>query len=309
MTRTERVRGGLYGLLVGDALGVPYEFHDPANLPDRDDIDMVPPPGFNRSHRGTPVGTWSDDGAQALALLDTLVACGGFDPVHYGKNLVAWWNEGAFTPDGRAFDIGNQTTVALERLEGGTPPLQAGGSGERDNGNGSLMRVLPLALWHEGSDAELVRDAHLQSRVTHAHPRSMVCCALYCLWARRILEGGADPYDAAIDALQALYAEAPAHRAELERVQQPFVPRGTGYVLDCLHSARVALRGPDYASVVRRAVAFGLDTDTTAAVAGGIAGLRWGEQGIPAGWREGLQGRALVESYCSALGWSESGGG
>lgn len=303
MTRTERLRGGLFGLLVGDALGVPYEFHDPANLPDRDAIDMTPPEGFRRSHDGTPVGTWSDDGAQALALLDTLLACDGFDPEHYGRNLVAWWNEGAFTPDGRAFDIGNQTTTALHKLEAGTPALQAGGRDERDNGNGSLMRVLPLALWHTGSDAELVRDAHLQSRVTHAHPRSLVCCALYCLWARRVLDEVEQPYDHAFETLVELYRDAPAHAAELRRVQQPFVPRGTGYVLDCLHSARVALRGPDFAAIVRRAVAFGLDTDTTAAVAGGIAGLRHGEQGIPPAWRDALQGRALVEGYASQAGW------
>ena len=81
------------------------------------------------------------------------------------------------------------------------------------------------------------------------------------------------------------------------------VPRGTGYVLDCLHSARVALRGPDYASIVRRAVAFGLDTDTTAAVAGGIAGLRFGEQGIPDRWRAELKGRDFVEGLCARAGW------
>ena len=242
MTRTERIRGGLYGLLVGDALGVPYEFHDPSNLPDRDDIDMVPPEGFNRSHRGTPVGTWSDDGAQALALLETVLSCEGFDAAHFGANLVAWWNEGAFTPDGRAFDIGNQTTTALEKLEAGVPALQAGGGGERDNGNGSLMRVLPLALWHTGTDGDLVRDAQLQSRVTHAHPRSQACCALYSLWARRILEEADAPYNDALDTLLEIYQHAPAHSAELQRIQQPYVPRGTGYVLDCLHSARVAPR-------------------------------------------------------------------
>ncbi len=303
MTRTERIRGGLYGLLVGDALGVPYEFHDPSNLPDRDDIDMVPPEGFNRSHRGTPVGTWSDDGAQALALLETVLSCEGFDAAHFGANLVAWWNEGAFTPDGRAFDIGNQTTTALEKLEAGVPALQAGGGGERDNGNGSLMRVLPLALWHTGTDGDLVRDAQLQSRVTHAHPRSQACCALYSLWARRILEEADAPYNDALDTLLEIYQHAPAHSAELQRIQQPYVPRGTGYVLDCLHSARVALRGPDYAAIVRRAVAFGLDTDTTAAVAGGIAGLRHGEAGIPQAWRDQLQGRDQVEALCSQAGW------
>jgi len=306
-TTIDRVRGGLYGLLVGDALGVPYEFHDPANLPPAEVIDMEPPEGFNRSHRGTPVGTWSDDGAQALALLDSLLTCDGLDPDDLGQRFVAWWNDGYATPDGRAFDIGNQTTTALEKLEAGVPALQCGGDGERDNGNGSLMRVLPLALWHQGADAELVRDAHLQSRITHAHPRSEACCALYVLYARRQLTGAEEAWEGAVEALRSIYGQPGfgAHGKELRRILQPFVPRGTGYVLDCLHSARVALRGPDYAAVVRRAVAFGLDTDTTAAVAGGVAGIRHGEAGIPAAWRELLKGRELVEGLCQRAGWQK----
>ena len=307
MDGNERRRGGLYGLLVGDALGVPYEFHDPANLPPAAAIDMVPPEGFNRSHRGTPTGTWSDDGAQALALLDSLLSCDGLDPDDLGQRFVAWWLEGYATPDGRHFDIGNQTSAALHKLVAGVPALRCGGDGERDNGNGSLMRVLPLALWHTGSDDELVRDAHRQSRVTHAHPRSEACCALYVLWARRILEEVSEPWEAAVEALRSQYGRPGlgAHQGELRRILQPFVPSGSGYVLDCLHSARVALRGPDYAAIVRRAVAFGLDTDTTAAVAGGIAGLRHGEQGIPQDWREQLQGRGFVEGLCVRAGWSQ----
>jgi len=297
------IAGGLYGLLIGDAFGVPYEFHDPSNLPPEDTLEPVPPEGFNRSHRDVPVGTWSDDGAQALALLDSLLTCGGLDLDDLGRRFVGWWNHGAYTPDGKPFDIGNQTSDALLRLEAGAEAATAGGTGERDNGNGSLMRVLPVALWCLGEDAELVDIAEGQSVVTHGHPRSQVCCALYSLWARRILQQHPEPWRDAVETLTAMHADRADRRyaAELATVLAPFPARGSGYVVDCLHSARVALEAPDYPSVVRRAVAFGLDTDTTAAVAGGIAGLRHGMKGIPTQWVAMLHGRDQVETLLHRL--------
>lgn len=301
MTRDEAVQGGIWGLLIGDALGVPYEFHDPANLPPPEQIEMIPPPGFRRSHRGTPPGTWSDDGAQALALLDSLLSCGGLDPDDLGRRFLAWWHEGAYTPDGRAFDIGNQTSDALLRLEAGVRATAAGGRGERDNGNGSLMRVLPLALWHRGPDEALVELAHLQSRITHAHPRGEAACALYVLWARGILEGTQAPWAHAIASLQQIYRPTSAHARELSVVLEHRGIRGSGYVVDCLHSARHALAAGRYEAVVRRAIGLGLDTDTTAAVAGGLAGLRHGLLDIPARWRGAMRGRALVHDLLERL--------
>ncbi len=302
LTREDRIRGGLLGLLMGDALGVPYEFHDPGNLPPRAQLEMTPPPGFRRAHRGTPPGTWSDDGAQALCLLASLLENDGLDPQDLGQRFVSWYKHGYMAVDGRVFDIGNQTGEALMKIQQGTPAEQAGGAGEWANGNGSLMRVLPLALWHRGSDAALVADAHRQSRVTHAHPRSLACCALYCLWARRTLEEAADPWGAAVSGLRDLYRADPPMLEELEgQVLVDWEPRGTGYVLDALHTARAALEQPSYEEVVKAAIAFGLDTDTTACIAGGIAGLRWGERAIPLRWREALRGQELVAPLLEQL--------
>ena len=206
--------------------------------------------------------------------------------------------------DSKVFDVGLQTWRALAEIRAGPPALKAGPSGERDNGNGSLMRVLPLALWHQGDDAALARDAMLQSRVTHGHMRAQVCCALYCLWARRTLEGSADAWMDAVVTFRALYPEGLEQREELEWAVRPDSPvpgRGSGYVVDCLRSARDCFaRGP-YERVVKAAISLGHDTDTTAAVAGGIAGLRDGLQAIPERWRGALRGRELVEPMLEKL--------
>jgi ADP-ribosylglycohydrolase len=303
-TRAERIEGGLIGLLVGDALGVPYEFSNPAALPPPELIEFTPPPDFTRAHQGTPPGTWSDDGAQALCLLDSLLTCGRFDAEDLGRRLMRWYDDGYFAVDGRVFDIGIQSGRALARLRAGAPALEAGSTEERALGNGSLMRVLPLALWHQGSDAEMVADARAQSRVTHGHLRAQLCCAHYCLWARRTLEEAPDPWATAVASLRAILPTGTRERAELEwsiRPDDPPEGDGSGYVVATLRLARWAQDAGSYEQVVRAAVGLGRDTDTTACVAGGIAGLRDGATAIPARWREALRGSELFQPSLDAL--------
>jgi ADP-ribosylglycohydrolase len=294
----ERVDGGLVGLLVGDALGVPYEFHPPETIPPFEQIEFQPPAGFSRAHAGTLPGTWSDDGAQALVLLASLLDVGAFDAEDFGRRLVAWYECGYLAVDGRVFDVGIQTRHAIHALQDGTPAFEAGPRHEKANGNGSLMRVLPLALWHRGSDAELVALAHDQSQVTHGHLRAQVCCAIYCLWARRTLECHPDPWNAASTSLRAIYGAGSRADRELASYIQPDQPphgTGSGYVVDSLQSARLACLAPTYEQVVKTAIQLGHDTDTTACIAGGIAGIREGVMAIPERWRKALRGQDLLE--------------
>lgn len=303
LTRHDRITGGLIGLLVGDALGVPYEFTPPQNLPPANQIEMTPPPGFPRAHVGVPPGTWSDDGAQALVLLDSLLANEGLDLEHFAHGLTRWLHQGFFAVNNSVFDIGAQTSSAINRLMQGMPADRSGPAEESRNGNGSLMRVLPLVLWHRGTDDELVALAARQSLPTHGHPRSQVACALYCLWAGRVLEGDVAPWDAAAESLRRTSALFPA--AEIDRVLRPGNrerAQGSGYVLDCLWSARIAVEDTaTYEDCVRRAIAFGHDTDTTAAVAGGIAGLLYGREAIPARWQTALRGRSMLTPLLGSL--------
>ncbi len=292
------------GLLVGDALGVPYEFSAPSRVPPISEIEFVPPSSFGRPAHAVPPGTWSDDGAQSLCLLASILERNQLDLADFAAKLLAWFHRGAYTPDHLIFDCGIQTSSALRALVDGEPPETAGPSDEEQNGNGSLMRVLPLALWHTGTDDELYADARRQSLVTHGHLRSQLCCAMYCLWARELLRGAGDGWEIASEkflrcsesdvqaAQEAEFILEPAHKCSAA---------GSGYVLNTLWSARIVLQHNSYENVVRAAIALGNDTDTTACVAGGLAGIRDGFPAIPERWRDRLRGRDVYQPLLERL--------
>lgn len=292
-------------MLIGDALGVPYEFHGPRELPPREQIEMHPPANFRRAHPRVLPGTWSDDGAQALCLLASLLDCEALDLSDFGERLLRWLDEGYLAVDGRVFDVGIQTRTALEELASGTDPERSGPDDEYDNGNGALMRVLPLALWHRGDDEELIEDAMRSSLPTHGHLRSQLCCAVYCLWARRMIEGVEQDaaWIAAVEQIEAFARELEDGEHELAAIDLRREPSGggSGYVVDCLHSARLALTEASFEAVLKAAVAIGNDTDTTAAVAGGIAGIRFGAAAIPSRWHRELRGRELLDPLLDRL--------
>ncbi|MCH5583686.1 ADP-ribosylglycohydrolase family protein [Shimazuella sp. AN120528] len=296
-----QILGGLYGLLVGDAVGVPYEFHAANQLPPMEEIDMTPPAGFNRAHRGVPIGTWSDDGAQALCLLDSLVECGELDLANFADKLWAWYDKGLWAVDHHVFDVGIQTSVSLQAYHQGISPENSGFANPEGKGNGSLMRVLPLALWHQGSDEQLVIDSHKQSLVTHGHLTNQVACALYCLWVREVskIREIEEAYREAVDRLREIYGANSKERDELDLTIKPDqepVSRGGGYVVETIQSVRIAVQEADYEQVIKKAISLGEDTDTNAAIAGGLYGVKVGLEGIPDKWYDLLRGKSEVES-------------
>jgi ADP-ribosyl-[dinitrogen reductase] hydrolase len=304
MTTSERLKGGLYGLLVGDALGVPYEFHEPEDLPPLQEIEFGPPHSFQRTHASVKAGTWSDDGAQALCLLASLLHCHKFDAEDFANRLINWYEHGYMAVDNYVFDVGIQTAKAIQNLQRGISPLEAGSNEQYSQGNGSLMRVLPLALWHQGSDAELVQDAHNQSKVTHGHLNVQVCCAFYCLWARRVLEQHSNPWEDASKTLQQLYESQSPYQQAFDNILRDDImrtPTGGGFVIDSLFSAKWALEQGSYEQVAKAAVSLGHDTDTTACIAGGIAGIRDGVSAIPQRWLEYLREKDVAEALLEQL--------
>ncbi|MCI7767031.1 MAG: ADP-ribosylglycohydrolase family protein [Oscillospiraceae bacterium] len=304
-----RIMGGLFGLLVGDALGVPYEFHPAAYIPPIEQIEMEPPAGFRRSHSEVKAGTWSDDGAQALCLLDSLLENGRFSLSDFSCKLLAWYEDGLWAVDNYVFDIGVQTAEALSAFRAGTAPEKCGNVRPNGKGNGALMRVLPLALWHTGSDEMLVSDAHAQCLITHGNITNQVCCALYCLTARELLNGISfdEALSDAVSKLRCIYSDKEEYPEEFESSLRPDEPdiwtgRGGGYVIDSLRSAFMIMKeAKSYEEAVKKAIALGDDTDTTACIAGGLAGIAFGFDSIPERWIDGLRQKEDAEGLLSLL--------
>lgn len=285
----DKILGAIYGHLVGDALGVPYEF-----LPAREIPEKVEWRGYG-THNQSP-GTWSDDGAMMLCLLASLAEKGSFDPEDIGKRFVAWFDSGYMAAGGVVFDYGGATATAIGRLRKGINPLDAGPIDERSNGNGSLMRILPISLWTSRLPIDEQIDlTHKCSRITHGHIRSQVCCAVYSIITRMLLEGVAKVgvLEKAIEITRDAYEDKRWGKPfldELGLVEGYSSRTGSGYVVDCLLSSLDSLSSAtDFVEAVKKAVRYGNDTDTTAAVTGGLAGLIYGLEGIPASWRKCLR--------------------
>jgi len=289
----ERISGGLLGLALGDALGVPVEFSS------RADRAADPVRGMRS---GGPwkqrAGTYSDDASLALCLAESIVLR-AFDPEDFGRRALAWRDTGLWTARGEVFDCGGATNSALARIRAGTRPVLAGGRGEADNGNGSLMRILPASIWL----ASLPEPARFNclaayTAVTHGHPRCMLASWLHCLVAAELLRGQApaEAYRSAMAAARTLLPSLPAKARDeagayarvldgkLGELDSGAI-RGSGYVVHCLEAALWCLLATGgFEECVLAAVNLGEDTDTTAAVAGGVAGLAYGRSALPAEW-------------------------
>lgn len=281
----------LIGTAVGDALGVPVEFQPRGYLKANPVTDM--------REYGTheqPKGTWSDDTSLMLCLAESMRE--GLDIHNLAQKFIAWKNDNLWTPHGWVFDIGAGTRVAIERLEDGIAPELAGGFDERDNGNGSLMRILPLVLHIKDLDIEERYEWTKKiSSITHAHFRSVMACFYYLEFAKKIIEGK-DKFRAYNELQSELtqYFEQRKinpieinkfHRLlndDISKVEEDNI-KSSGYVMDTLEaSIWCILTTNNYKDAVLKSVNLGHDTDTTGAVTGGLAALIYGMNTIPKEW-------------------------
>lgn len=299
LSKRDRVLGGLWGSLIGDALGVPVEFIDRVTL----QADPVKDMREFGTHR-QPRGTWSDDSSMILCTTDSLVNH-EFDLADMGQRFVRWMKEGLWTANGDVFDIGGTTTGALLRIAKGVPAEQAGGQTEDSNGNGSLMRILPVALRFAAEPAaKYAERLESASAITHSHARSRMACVFYGLLVRQLLENVEPP--AALAAARTefanLYNQAPDYSRFRPILEDDFtrLPAAeivsTGYVLHTLHaSIWCLLTTRSFPDCVLQAVNLGGDSDTTGCVAGGLAGVANGMKSIPQDWRNQLARKGDVD--------------
>jgi ADP-ribosylglycohydrolase len=286
----KKIRSVLIGVAVGDAVGVPVEFNARGTLQMNPVTDMF---GFGTHNQ--PRGTFSDDSSLTFCLAEALTV--DFDLKNVAQNFIKWRDKGYWTANGTVFDIGGTTNQAISRLKQDIAPEKAGGFSERDNGNGSLMRIAPLMFYlldkplHERYD--IISKV---SSITHGHIRSVVACFYYLELAIALYEG-ADKF-AAYHKLQELSGfleqiytedETPALfnrilQGNIDKLPQREIQSG-GYVIHTLEASIWCLLTTDnYRDAVLKAVNLGSDTDTTAAVLGGLAGLLYGEDNIPDHW-------------------------
>lgn len=283
----DKILSGIIGHAVGDALGVPVEFLSRKELNENPITEMT---GFGTYNM--PKGTWSDDTTMTLCLMDSLSK--GLDYYDIMDKFALWLLEGEYTPFGEAFDVGNATNKAINRYIDKTKPLECGGITDQDNGNGALMRILPLCfyLFHKDMD-ETLRITREIAGLTHNHDRSHIACAIYVLIGKKILDGKNlhDSIEEGIYEINRIYENNREINKYKRLSQKDFYKLkeedidSSGYVVSTLEaSIWCLLNTKTYKEAVLKAVNLGLDTDTVGAVTGGLAGLYYGYEAIPKEW-------------------------
>lgn len=292
----------LFGVAVADALGVPVEFTRREVLKENRVIDMR---GFGTYN--LPSGTWSDDSALTFCLAEAL--CSGYDIDQIGAIFVKWYYQDYWTATGHVFDIGVGTRQALYRIKHGTKAELAGGTDEDSNGNGSLMRILPLIFYSKDKPiSERFELTKQVSSVTHGHIRSVMACFYYLEFAKQLIEGKDkfEIYEEQQKSMPKFFMEVGIDHTEIahfDRILKEDIStlseddiQSGGYVLHTLEASLwCLLTTTDYASAVLKAVNLGRDTDTTAAVTGGLAGLLYGFDAIPSKWVNALARKGNIE--------------
>lgn len=301
-----KIFGGLFGFVIGDVLGVPVEF---SSRQERDADPVKEMRAYGTYHQ--PFGSWSDDTSFTLCLLEALESKDIIERLK--DNMVSCCSKGIFTTNGQLFDIGISTQNAIDNMRRGIAPAECGGKNESDNGNGSLMRVLPLAFIRSGyTDQEYISLIENVSSVTHGHNRSKLACVLYVIFASN-LYSGMNKDDALDSAIQCVLSNCQGkYKNDLKYYKFIFEKtiknfdrtqiKSSGYVVDTLEAVIWAFfNNETYEDTVLSAINLGGDTDTIGAIVGGIAGIYYGYSNIPNNWIQNIINKENIASLCSCL--------
>ncbi len=300
MTLKDRLKGALFGEAIGDALGVPVEFKRREYLRDNPIEDFE---GFRCWDQ--PPGTFSDDSSMMFCTVESL--CNGYNLVDIANNFVKWYKEGYWGAHDVLFDIGRTTRLSLQRVSMGCDVTVSGEFLIESNGNGSLMRIIPLVFHllnnhNVDSRFEIIKAV---SSITHAHFRSFFSCFIYCEYCRLLVEGK-DKIDAYYEMQKMVLGFSEKQefnkeevalfdrilRNDIWRYEEKEI-RSLGYVLDSLEASFWCFLNTDsYDDSVLKAVNLGGDTDTTGAITGGLSGLYYGNSKIKSEWID-----SVVKSY------------
>lgn len=299
----DKMTGGILGAAVGDALGVPVEFMS------REEIRSNPINGMKGGSHGRPPGTWSDDTSMLLCHMQSLLEK-GYDRADAMNKFVEWWYKGLWKPaPASQFGIGNIVDKAMRNYMRDGDIDKCSLKGEMDNGNGSLMRILPVSLYFRtAADCEMIAGIAGMSNITHAHPRSILACVIFTVMVQELLKGqdAATAYDNMRECISGII-KGTDYEAELGTFKTILNGKLTGlkedqikslgYVVDTLEASLwCLLNSSSFTKAVLKAVNLGGDSDTTGAVVGALAGVCYGFDAIPGEWLNQL---ARVEDILS----------
>ena len=316
--KDERIKGSLFGFFVGDALGVPVEFINRDALKKNKVTKMLE---YGTHHQ--PIGTWSDDSSMLIATIDSLINNKGINYNDIMNNFLKWYQDGEYTPNGNVFDIGNATSSALSKYKNNKTSFICGSNNVNSNGNGSLMRILPISLYlhYNGTlKFDIIRNI---SSMTHAHIYSVLSCLIYTVLIDKYLKD-LNIRQAYFDMQQIikniLEDDNNKELGDLDDLKQKFTRiiyndisvlnendiKSSGFVIDSLEASIWCLLNTDnYKDAVLKAVNLGDDTDTIGALTGGLAGLVYGYNSIPQKWINVLRKKQylidLVDRYNELL--------
>lgn len=303
---TEMMKSGIIGFSVGDALGVPVEFLQRSILKQQPHTEMI---GYG-SHN-MPSGTWSDDTSLLIAAMDSIIENGeiNFDDIMH--RFTEWVDFAKYTATDVVFDIGISTQKAIINYKRGIPATNCGTTGIRDNGNGSLMRILPFAYYLKFlnySEEEKVNLINQASSLTHAHEISCLGCKIFVDYITLLL----DKIDKneAIELLKNIdYSKYYTKESinEYRRILNGNIGslnadeiKSSGYVVHSLEASLwCTIKNNNYEDAIIAAVNLGEDTDTIGAIAGAMNGIIYGQDNIPKRWLEKLKKREYLENLAN----------
>lgn len=274
----KKLKDAIYGFAVADALGVPYEFKK------RGSFNCTEMLGYGTHNQ--PAGTWSDDTSLVLATLESIKRLNKVDSTDIMNNFVKWLYEGEFTPFGEVFDIGTTTYKSIKNFKRDKDIKKCGIDFFYNNGNGGLMRILPLAFL-DASD-EIIDEI---TALTHAHSISKEASRIYVNIVRALLSGK----DIKETLKNMSFSENYKHLLNLEKFKEKDIS-SRGFVISTLTAVLWCFINTDnYKDCVLKAVNLGDDTDTVAAIAGALAGIKYGIESIPIEWMDNLKNKELIE--------------
>ena len=302
-----KIIDGILGFAIGDALGVPAEFKSREELKINPITDMISGGAHNQVK-----GTWSDDTSMTLATIHSIIETGTINTNDMADKFLKWYRNGEYTATGKLFDIGRTTIQALAkyelRLDDAT---NCGGNGEYDNGNGSLMRILPIAYYiyykqikDDNKIYKIVRDV---SNITHAHEISVLGCYIYVRYCLLLLDGK-DKFEAYNGIKKLDYSMFSEYAiSKYSRILQNNIAdipeddiSSSGYVVSTLEAVIwLFLNAEDYNTTILKAVNLGNDTDTVAAITGGLLGIYYGSISIKASWKTTLKKNLYILDLCN----------